>query len=238
MKKLLVALIVVLAYSCTSDNSNLVVKGNIKGLKKGVVYLSRALDSSFQVLDSMVLNGTSDFLLKGHVDEPEVLVLRLDANSTKENSIKFFANEGVTEINTTLKRFAFDYKINGSPQQKILDAYNDVARRFNYENLDLLKLQFEALNQNDSIAVDSINNLSQNNLKRKYLFTINYAINNKDSEVAPYLALSEIYDANVKYLDTIYNALPETIENSKYGKSLLEYITERKEQEDDNGSME
>ena len=60
--------------------------------------------------------------------------------------------------------------------------------------------------------------------KRSYLYSINFAINNKDSEVAPFVAVSEIYDANVKYLDTINKVLPPKIANSKYGIILEAYI--------------
>ena len=42
--------------------------------------------------------------------------------------------------------------------------------------------------------------------------------------MAPYLAVAEVYDANVKYLDTINSVLPENIANSKYGIILKDYI--------------
>jgi hypothetical protein len=35
-------------------------------------------------------------------------------------------------------------------------------------------------------------------------------LNNKDYEVAPYVTLSEIYDINLKYLDTIQNQWPQS----------------------------
>ena len=72
------------------------------------------------------------------------------------------------------------------------------------------------------------NEATEKLLKRKYLYAINFAINNKSSEVAPYVALSEIYDANVQYLDTIYKALPEDISKSKYGKQLDTFIKDIK----------
>ena len=55
------------------------------------------------------------------------------------------------------------------------------------------------------------------NLKRQYLYTINFAINNNKSEIAPYIALTDISDAKFKYLDTIYNSLSQNIKASKYG---------------------
>ena len=234
MKKIIFLLIVLVVASCTKTEVDLIVKGNIKGLKKGTIYLSKVLDSTYQVLDSMVLNGTSNFELKSSLDEPEILFLTLDAKSTKENYIRFFGNKGITEINTTLKRFAFDYKIIGCEQQYKLEEFNTIARKYNYNRLELIKQQYEALSAGNSLKADSIISEIEKNIKRKYLYTINFAINNKESEVAPYLALSEIYDANVTYLDTIYKVLPENIANSKYGKSLGVFITERKEAETTN----
>ena len=73
MKKLIILTLVLIFASCANNNNNLTVKGNVKGLKKGTIYLSRALDSSYQVLDSTVLNGTSNFELKSNIEEPEVL---------------------------------------------------------------------------------------------------------------------------------------------------------------------
>lgn len=231
MKKLVLLLVVILVASCAKTEPDLVVKGNIKGLKKGTIYLSKVLDSTYQVLDSMIMNGTSSFELKSSLDEPEVLFLSLDAKSKKENYISFFANKGITEINTTLKRFAFDYTVNGSKQQSKLEEFNAVAKKYNNKRLELIKQQYDALVEGDSIKADSIVTETEQTIKRKYLYTINFAINNKESEVAPYLALSEIYDANITYLDTIYKVLPENVANSKYGKSLKLFIKERKEAE-------
>jgi len=60
---------------------------------------------------------------------------------------------------------------------------------------------------------------------------VNFALNNKDYEVAPYLAVSEIFDANIKYLDTIQKSLSPEVRDSKYGKSLTDFIKERRKLE-------
>ena len=54
------------------------------------------------------------------------------------------------------------------------------------------------------------------------------AIAKKENEVATYLALSGIANAQTKWLDTINNALTPEIKASKYGKELDAYIKERK----------
>ena len=66
------------------------------------------------------------------------------------------------------------------------------------------------------------------------LTKINFALNNKDSEVAPYLALTEIYNAQIKYLDTINTSLTPEVKTSKYGKKLQLFIDNIKKYEKNN----
>jgi len=64
------------------------------------------------------------------------------------------------------------------------------------------------------------------------LYSINYAINHADHEVAPYIALTDLVDANPKWLDSIYNSLTPQIKKSKYGEELKTYIVSIKALED------
>ncbi len=231
MKRTSIFLILLLIFSCGEKESDLLVTGQIKGLKKGTLYLQKVKDTTLVTLDSLVINGELPFELHSDLEEPEVLFLTLDNNGNNDHRISFFANKGITEINTTLKRFAYDAKIKGSVQQERFDEYNNIISKFNNQRLDLIKSQFEAQkSENDSI-IQAANIDIDNFIKRKYLYTVNFALNNRDSEVAPYVALTEIYDANIKYLDTIYNSLEKNIANSKYGKALDTYIKKRKQEE-------
>ncbi len=223
MKRLIIVFIIAFFWACEKQiQPNLTVTGKVIGLKKGTLYLERVQDTSLVILDSMIINGQPDFVLQTFIDEPEVLHLSLNSNSKDIPRVTFFADSGTTTIHTTLKRFLHDAKIEGSPQQDLLNSYNEMIAQFNDKNLELIKAQFE--NANDSIKLDSIGRVTDNLLKSKYRYTFNFAMTNKDSEVAPYLALSEVYDANITYLDTLYNVLPQNIAQSRYGKQLQEYI--------------
>ena len=140
-------------------------------------------------------------------------------------------NDEINTISTFFNKFNFKYLIDGSENQDLLDDYYDFIQKFNGQNLDLQKAYWQAqINQNaDSIAL--IEKQQKALEKRKYLYAINFAMNNKDSEIAPYIALSEIYNAKVTFLDTIYKALPTNIANSKYGLQLDEFIQERKKED-------
>ena len=213
----------ILIMSCTQPSKNTTVSGNIKGLQKGTLYLQHVKDEGFTTLDSLEMTSTTDFQLGCDLDEAEVLFLSLSKEVDAER-ISFFADQGHTTINTTLKRFKYDAQIEGSDQQKLLESYYKNIERFKNQKLELIEAQLNAqkdgnLERSDSLQV-KINKIVQ----RSYLYSINFALNNKDSEVAPFVAVSEIYDANVKYLDTINKVLPPKIANSKYGIILKDYI--------------
>ena len=220
--------LVILVVACNNEpESNFTLKGKIKGLKKGVVYLQKEGDSTIIDLDSMVINGQPDFTLNTTIEEPIVLYLKLHKNDGEEHFIPFFADKGVTEITSTLKNFNFDAEINGSEQQALLEEYLDIMSKFNDQNLDLIEANFLAQKANDSLKVDSLSKRSETLLKRKYSYTIQFAMNNKDSEIAPYLALYEIPSANPVYIDSVYNSLTEDVKNSHYGKKLGNVVNKK-----------
>lgn len=224
MKKISFLFVLLLTFSCAKEQHDLTVKARIKGLKKGIVYLKKVSDTTLITLDSIVITGDKEFELHSSIESPEVFFLYLDQNSLENDRIPFFADKGITEINTTLKNFVFDAKINGSKQQKKLEEYRLMISRLNNRNLDLIKENFEAQKNGDTAKLSSIQKEYDNILKRKYLYTVNFALNNKDSEVAPYLALTEIYNAQIKLLDTINNSLTPDVKSSVYGKELESFI--------------
>lgn len=235
MKKTFLLLTLILIASCNKTEPNLTVTGSIKGLKKGTLYLQQLQDTVLIVKDSVIYNGNKNYALVSDLEAPEMLFLTLDKNTGDDiPRISFFAVPGNIEINTTLKQFELDAKIKGSPLQVKLEEFKEVSSKFNDQNLELIKAKFDAQKSGDSMKILKANNDSNNLLKRKYLYAINFALNNKETEIAPYIALSEVYNANIKYLDTIYNALPTNIANSKYGKELDTYIQKRKTEENTN----
>ncbi|MFD2823231.1 DUF4369 domain-containing protein [Lacinutrix iliipiscaria] len=228
MKKIVALLLLTFIFSCGKEASDLTVKVSVKGLKKGTIYLKKAQDSIIVTVDSVDINGEDPIELHSDLDSPEIFFIQLDKNSKEDEGITFFADKGITEINTSLKNFVIDAKIKGSKQQQTLENYLLLMSRINDKHLDLIKEEFEAKKDNDSIKIAE-NEASFNSLlKTKYLQTVNFAMQNNDSEVAPYIALTEIPNAQTKWLDTINNILTPKIKASKYGKELELLIAERK----------
>ena len=216
-------LLVILITSCTQTPKNTTVSGSIKGLQKATLYLQHVQDDGFTTLDSLEMTSTTDFVLGCDLKEAELLFLSLSKDVDAER-ISFFADKGHTTINTSLKRFKFDAQIEGGVQQKLLESYYKNIGRFKDQKLELIEAQLNAQKDGDSERADSLRVEMDKIVQRSYLYSINFAFNNKDSEVAPFVAVSEIYDANVKYLDTINKVLPPKIANSKYGIILEAYI--------------
>ena len=234
MKNLSLLLLILIGVSaCSTKESNLIVNTNIKGLKKGTVYLQKIDDTLLVNVDSIVVNGNSEFILEAYIESPQMMYLSLDKvdNSEYNDRLDFFADKGEVSIVTTLEKFQ-DAKIVGSRNQEKLMEYRKIQKRFNDNNLDLIKESFEAEKVGDEERLMAIDRKYENLLKRRYLYTVNFAINNKDLELAPYLALSEVFDANIKYLDTIYTSLDKNVQQSLYGKELKRFLEERHEEEE------
>lgn len=235
MKKSIIAFVtLVLLFSCNKKDSktNLHLTGTIKGLKKGTLIIQRVVDTSLVAIDTIKIDGASTFETDLTIDSPEMLYLFLDRGVTNslDNNIMFFAEPGEMNIETNLDTFIASAKITGSKNQNLYQDYKKIDSRFINENLDIIALKFKALKSNNQVVLDSLSTKQDNNTKRKYLFATNFAINNSDQEIAPYIALSEIYDINIKYLDTIQKSMSPKVAQSLYGKKLTEYIKKIKAQ--------
>jgi hypothetical protein len=235
MKKSILAFVtIILLASCNKEESktNLHITGNIKGLKKGTLYIQKIVDTSLVAIDTITIDGSSAFESDLDLKSPEMLYLFLDRGVTNslDNNLAFFAEAGTINIETNLDNYLSDAKVTGSKNNDLYEEYKKINSRFTEENLTLIEQKFKAIKSNNTKAIDSLGAKQDSNLKRKYLFATNFAINNKDHEIAPYIALSEIYDINIKYLDTIQKSMTPKVAQSLYGKKLTEYIASIKSQ--------
>lgn len=208
------------------------LKGQVKGLKKGTIILQKFEDTLLVSVDSVSVNGDSGFEFSEEIMSPEVyyLYVRLKDGTLNDNRIPFFAEPGELTINTTLKNLAVDARIEGSKNQDKLKEYQKLLSRFAVRKLEYIEASFNALKDgNDSLAA-SIEKQRNSLVVSKYLMTVNFAINNNDYELAPYLLLSEDHDSSIKYFDTVYNSLTPKVKDSKYGKELESFIESRKKE--------
>lgn len=218
-----------LVVTCGKKEGSMVVQGNIKGLQKGTLYLQKFQDTLLVSVDSISVNGASDFMLTYNVTEPELYYLTLAEK--EDERINFFGEKGNITINTRLDRFATSAEITGSKSHDLLEEYREMAGQFNSKRLDLMKESFEAQAAKDDEQIEKLDKEMQRLIKNRYRYTASFAIKNGKSEVAPYLALTELYDAHITLLDTVNKSLSKKIKASKYGIQLNEFIEEIKTSE-------
>ncbi len=237
MKKLVLALFAIsVIVACKQEentDTNVHISGNIKGLSQGKLFLQKLQDSTLITIDSININGNSNFESHINLDSPEVLYLFLDRGQTKsiDNSLPFFAEPGQIKIETTLERFFADAKITGSKNHDLWVKFDSLNSKFRDQNLALMAKRLKNELKPNPTTTDSIENEYQKLLKRKYRYTAHFAVSNANKEIAPYLALSEIANINTAFLDTIQKSMTPEVAKSKYGKMLKEYVKKRKSEE-------
>lgn len=216
--------------SCKNEkNTDFVAKGTIKGLTKGTVYLEKVIDTLISPIDSFIVHDNGEFILSDALESPEIYYLRI--KEIPKEKLLIFAEKGTVNIQSKLEKFVISAKVTGSSNHDILQEYNEMIQHFSNQKLDLIKANIEAEQQKDSLKLDSLNTVFKNMQRKRYLYTTNFAVNHADKEVAPYLALTELYNAKLMLLDTVNNSLTEEMKNSKYGKQLDRFIRVIRENE-------
>ncbi|RDY57677.1 DUF4369 domain-containing protein [Flagellimonas nanhaiensis] len=228
MKRILFFLVLgILVFSCKKSTENsMIVSGNIKGLKKGTLFLQQFKDSSLVSLDSLEIKGDGTFSFSKEISEPDVFYLYLDKqdNNDINDRIVFFGEPGEITINTSWNTFDIDPEVFGSESHEKFTEFNEMFSKFNIKDLELSQLAMLPQFQEDSLAMDSIQQKMDQNIVNRYRYAINFGLNNGDSHVTPYLMLNAAKEANPKYLDSVYETLSPDVAASKYGKALKKYL--------------
>lgn len=215
------------------ENTNLHLSGNIEGLSQGKLYIQQLKDSTLAVMDSITIKGDSKFQVDLNIDGPEMLYIFLDRGQTNsiDNNLQFFAEPGNMTIETTLDAFFANAKVTGSKNHDLYVEFNEMKSKFNDKKMALIEHEFKNITEKKSNNKDSIIDANNKLIRKRYLYTANFASIHGDKEIAPYLALTEIADINIRYLDTIESKMKPEVAKSKYGKMLKSYIEERKKTE-------
>ena len=228
-------LFILLAFNqCDTPNKagkgEMLVSGKIEGLRKGTLYLQKFVDTLLTSIDSVRVAGSPEFSFVTKIESPELYYLSLtkDDGDSQKDRIPFFGEPGSIAINTRLKTFESSAKIEGSKNQNLYGEYQSFIRKFNDQQLDLLQDYLEFQQDQMQQEADSVQKAMDNLIRRKYLYAINFASNNADHEIAPFIALAEVYDANLSLLDTLASRMSPEVAKSKYGKKLFGFLEDRR----------
>lgn len=220
--------------SCENEiaENEMRLSGEVEGLRKGNLWLQKLNDTAFVTVDSMQVDGSSVFEFSDILSEPEVYYLTMSFQDSS-NIIKrlpFFAEPGELGLRTTLENYETDMVVTGSVNQNKWEEYKQLMKRFNDQNLELIEEELNAMKEGNDSLVNQVKKEQDRLLKNTYLASVNFAKNHSDHEIAPYIILTEVYDLNLRFLDTIHASLTPKIKDSKYGKALESFIKSRKEE--------
>lgn len=233
--KVIVIVLVLSVFACEKQpKPNLIVKGKIEGFRKGDLFLQQIQDSTLVNVDSVQFVGDQDFELKTFIEEPQPMLLQLKRFGSDEDAayLDIFAEPGEFEFHFKKDSFAYTNATKSPENHQKYEAFVAVLKRFQDQNLELITQQLQTPKE-DEEALQQIQKKFASLTRNKYLYTINFAIKNGDAEVAPYLVLSEAYDINTQFLDTVYKSLSPKIKTSKYGLQLKEVLDERAKEKDE-----
>ena len=107
-------------------------------------------------------------------------------------------------------------------------------QKFRDQNLDFVKKDFDAKKDNDSEMQAKLDEDYKKLVRRKTLYAANYVVSNANYEAAPYIALTELYNASIPLLDTVNSSFSDEIKNSTYGKRFQAYVEKVKKAEQSN----
>ncbi len=236
MKKIIIAVLTILLLIACGEKKmtkNLQITGNIKDLKEGTLYIQHLENDKMVTLDTIKISGDSHFTAEFDLKSPEMFYLILNRGVTNsiDDRIPFFVEPGKINIDTSLDLFYVNAKITGSKNHDLYRNFNSIFDQYSGQNLSLMELKLNTIKYHKKVSLDSIDAEQDKILKRKYLYAVNFALQNKDYEVAPYVALSQISDINLKYLDTIQKSMAPKVAASLYGKKLISFYNLRKKTE-------
>ena len=225
MKRFLKYFLLLFFVKCSNDlDKNLNISGSIKGLRKGKLYLQKYINDSILIdIDSLKIDGVENFEFNDSLDQAQFyfLTLKKDETDTTMNKIPFFAERGEIKITTRLNTFLSSARIEGSENQILWEEYLTVIRKFNNQNIDLVKKYLEKKGEFDTDKRNQLFERKSNLINRKKtLYSLNFAMNNSGKEISAYIGLYELNNVSKKYLDSLYSRLETKIKNSFYGNKL------------------
>lgn len=233
MKKLGIIIgIIFIIISCQKKvtNNTLELSGHIKGMTKGFLHLEKLKDTGYVLVDTFRVKENGLFIMHDFIYEPEMYYLSI--REYPGDRIPIFAEPGKMTLHTKVERFSTAVSIEGSENQRLYEEYKAVMSKFNDEKLKIIQQKFHAEKEQNKTKIDSLNTASKNNLKRRYLYATNFAIKHGDKAISPYIALTDIYDAQTYLLDTIAASMDENVSNSLYGKKFNNYLKLFKKNDD------
>lgn len=220
MKKLLYFLAAgLILASCSGNKEQFTLRGEIKGVDTGMVFLQKFNADSWQKIDSVKLEKGS-FAFKGQIGSPEMWFVAMPARQVfvpvfmepAKIKVEIYADsmdKSVITGSATHDTYQQFMKINGEINKKMETVYQEWK---------------EAKKAQDSAAMkrtDSISNTLDQELKKAL---VDFAKAHSASVVAPYIVMRNSWQFELPDLEGIVATFDTTLNKSVYTQALKERI--------------
>ena len=204
--------------ACQPKDDSFKVNISLANGNERTVYLQKYVDNAPVTIDSAVITNEAA-VLSSEKDNPQILyALKIKG---MRGSMPFFTdNKDVTvvgDINNPK-----DVEIMASESQAELDAYNEQLEGFDNQILDLYAVMQQAFDNNDSIMLDSLNNVGTALMEQKDSFRDEYIKAHPESFVTHYILDGVKQDYPV---DQLKDLMAGFTTESIYRDHLNEYVT-------------
>ena len=214
MKKTVFIILIFLS-SCSGEKENLIIEGDIQGVKNSIIYLSYS--DSQKIIDSAkVINGK--FNIKIYLNEPVEMDLILD-NKNSENKFDFITEPEHILFTSSKDKFVFNGKIQNSKLYSDYKNLKNQINKFDQKDLEILAEQIQISVKGNQNKYDSLDQQRLKLNQRKILFIVNYAMNN-NSPLSAFISYKYRNSISDDYLKKIFENLSDEIKGSYYGAKL------------------
>ena len=216
MKNKIIIFLIILT-SCSSEKENLIIEGEISGVKNSKIYLSSVEEG--RIIDSVnIIDGK--FTLKTYINEPIEMSLILKEKNSAEK-FNFFSEPSNILFRSSKEKFIFNAQIQNSKLFAEFKNIENQIAKFNEKDLELLAEQIELSVKGDQKKYDSINGERIKLNQKKILFLVNYSLNNNSSPVSAFIIHKYKESINKNYITKVYENFSDELKSSYYGKKLI-----------------
>jgi peroxiredoxin len=211
---------VMILFSCSGKKAGeFRVKGTVKNVETGLIYLQKIDDGVWTKIDSAkILKG--GFTFTGSQNIPEVRYLVLKGG---HSSVPFFI--GNYDIDMKLDMDSVEQSvITGSPEQDVYKRYTDRSADLN-KKMDKIYADWKkAKDAKDSVAMKSLDSQSESMEAQQKQLIVDFSKENHGSVVAPYLVIKNAWQFDLKELKGMVASMDTALNSSIYLQTLKKRI--------------
>ena len=196
------------------------IDGKLAGLSEGTLYLQKNINGEKVAIDSVQLKNQEQFSFKGKIDHPDVYWLQVKGNIPM--AIFLEPGKGVA-FRAHIDSIQL-YKAYGIETQKDLSRFSRYIYSRDVAYNDYEQAYLVAKQNNDTYGAESWAVKMENNRRSRTNLALNFAIRNPKTQIAPWIGINYLAEAQPRYLDTLYSKMNDSIKKTYYGKEFKKYL--------------